>query len=152
MLSFCSFGGRVIPLAISCPPACPKKPGSQWVVVRKRKHSPKFKPVVHHWPVLTYNRFSSLSDIPAEENNPGLLLRNLVLETPATIVKCISGARAGDVESYLKLLAKDKRKYSKIVIHVSGNDTLLCQSKVTRIYVRLQWFNRMSSFNRWLSG
>nr|XP_054594418.1 uncharacterized protein LOC129161916 [Nothobranchius furzeri]XP_054594419.1 uncharacterized protein LOC129161916 [Nothobranchius furzeri] len=164
-------------LSRSDPPAEPKQPGPQagWVTVR-RKH--RTQPVGHHQPVHVSNRFSPLSDAPTDK--PTLIIgssivRNVALETPATIVKCLPGARAGDIKSYLKLLTKDMRKYSKIVIHAGGNDTRLRQSEVSKINVASVckfakamsdfvifsgplpdrtsdvMFSRTLSFNRWLS-
>ncbi|XP_050934098.1 uncharacterized protein LOC127143598 [Lates calcarifer] len=170
---------------VSIPPAVPEQPGKQagWVTIHKDRCSHEQKPTADHHPVHVSNIYSPLSDTPAKE--PTLVIGNSILQnvriaTPAPIhrknvVKCIPGARAGDTESYLKLLTKDKCRYNKIVIHVGANDTRLHQSEVTKVNIESvckfaktmsdtvvfsgllpnltsdDMYSRMSSLNRWLS-
>lgn len=170
-------GAELHSVGSSCPPVNPEQPGG-WVTVSKKHRATKPKPTDPHLPLHVSNRYSPLSDASTEK--PTLIigssiLRHVKLATPGTIVKCVPGARAGDIEAQLKLLAKDNRKYSKIFLHVGGNDVRLRQSEVTKINVASMceyaktmsdsvvfsgplpnlisddMYSRMSSFHRWLS-
>ena len=102
-----------------------------WVVATGRKRSCKQKHTGHQ-PLHVSNSFSPLaatsiecdSEISVPSDGPrrkrrrvtktktttlvigSSIMRNVKLETPGTIVKCFPGARAGDIDSNLKLIAK----------------------------------------------
>ncbi|XP_056272072.1 zinc finger protein 454-like [Pseudoliparis swirei] len=100
-------------------------------------------------------------------------VRNVRLAKPRT--SRVAPGGQSHVESSLKLLAQDKRRYSQIVIHAGGNDSRLRRSEVTNMnvesvcaYAKTLWdavvssgprpnvindemYSRMSSSNRWLS-
>ncbi|XP_067237020.1 uncharacterized protein, partial [Chanodichthys erythropterus] len=146
-----------------------------WVMVRRPSRGKHHSSV----PIRTSNRFSPLSD--AENPVESALVigdsitRNVKIETPATIVTCLPGARAPDIKANLKVLANANRKYSKIIIHVGTNDVRLRQSEITKINIKEvcelantmsgevicsgplpvrrsdEIVSRLSSFNGWLS-
>ncbi len=93
-------------------------------------------------PIKTLNRFSPLSGAPTEKPDESALVigdsivRNVKIETPATIVHCLPGARAPDILANLKVLANAKRKFSKIVIQIGTNDVRLRQSEIFKNNVK----------------
>ncbi len=69
-------------------------------------------------PIKTLNRFSSLSDAPTEKPDESALVigdsivRNVKIETPATIVYCLPEARAPDILCWLMLNVNSVRLLS----------------------------------------
>ncbi len=105
----------------------PDEPVQQgnWVTVRRHSCGSKHCSSVL---IKSLNRFFPLGDAPTEKPDESALVigdsivRNVKIETSATIVHCLPGARAPDILANLKVLANAKRKFSKIVIHVGTND------------------------------
>ncbi|XP_072567620.1 uncharacterized protein [Paramormyrops kingsleyae] len=170
-------------IGIQSPPAPAAEPTQQgeWVTTRRHSRKSNQNSHRHHSPIRVSNRFSPLSETPAETPVESALvigdsiLRNVRVATPATIVNCLPGARATDISANLKVLAKSKRKYSNIIIHVSTNDVRLRQSEITKSnFIEVcnlakkmsasvtcsgpiparrgdEMYSRLSSLHRWLS-
>ncbi|XP_072562084.1 uncharacterized protein [Paramormyrops kingsleyae] len=165
------------------PPAPAAGPSQQgeWVTTRRHSRKSKQDSHRHHSPIRVSNRFSPLSETPTEPPVESALvigdsmLRNVRVATPAAVVNCLPGARATDILSNLKVLAKSKHKYSHIVIHVGTNDVRLRQSEITKAnFIAVcslarkmsasvtcsgpiparrgdEMYSRLSSLHRWLS-
>ncbi len=126
------------PVHCSVPVSVPLQQGN-WVTVRRPSRGLKHRSSV---PIRTSNRFSPLSDAPTEKPGESALVignsivQNVKIETPATIVHCLPGARAPDILANLKVLANAKRNFSKIVIHIGANNVRLRQSEITKNNVK----------------
>uniref|UniRef100_A0A3P9M2Y1 SGNH hydrolase-type esterase domain-containing protein n=1 Tax=Oryzias latipes TaxID=8090 RepID=A0A3P9M2Y1_ORYLA len=168
--------GRATRANLVSTPAPSQQPGdSQGFAPVGRKHSAKRKNLEH--PRLhVSNRFSPLSDTPAEHSTLVIgssEVRNV--ELPAATVRCYPGARVGDIEGNLRMLAQSKSRFRRVVIHAGGNDARRRQSEVVKLNVASvcklaktmsdtvifsgplpnlvndEMYSRFSSFNRWLS-
>ncbi len=89
-----------------------------WVTVRRPSHRSKHRSSV---PIRTSKQVLPLSDAPTEKPDESALVigdsivRNVKIETPATIVHCLPGARAPDILANLKVLANAKRNSVRLL-------------------------------------
>ena len=178
------------------PSASPVQPGQgqdQFVTVRKKRSAKRRHLDRPGLPVQ--NRFSPLNEVCSPERPPPraplvkpnhatpdtLVIGSSIVrdvELPAATVRCYPGARAGDIEGHLRLLA-ERRRFRRIVVHVGGNDLRRRQSEVLKTNVKTvcklaqsmsdvvtfsgplppppnavndEMFSRIFGFNQWLSG
>ncbi|KAA0721764.1 hypothetical protein E1301_Tti014263 [Triplophysa tibetana] len=134
--------------------------------VTVRRHSRRTK---HHStvPIKVSNRFAPLSDAPTEKPAESALVigdsivRNVNIEAPATIVKCLPGARAPDIKSNLNLLGTNdvRLRQSEITkdnikevceLAKTMSDTVIFSGPLTA-YRGDEIYSRLSSLNGWLS-
>lgn len=76
------------------------------------------------------------------------LLAHMTLSPWPVPCHILLGTKMGNTQSYLKVLAKVKDKYSKIIIHSGVNNTWLCQLKGTKMSVgsEFKFAKKMSDF------
>lgn len=120
------------------PSAVPPQQGidqDEFVTV-SRRHSAKRKTLEHH-PLHVYNRYSPLSESTPAEPDTLLIGSSIVrdVKLPAVSVRCLPGARVGDIEGNLRLLKQGGRRFRRIVIHAGGNDARRRQSEVLKLQV-----------------
>ncbi len=106
-----------------------------WVTVRRHSHGSKHCSSI---PIKTLNRFSPLSDAPTEKPDESALVIgdsivwNVKIETPATIVHCLPGARTTDILANLSALMMfdfASRRSLKIMLKRCVNLQIRCQTQ-----------------------
>ncbi len=130
-----------------------------WVTVRWPSHGSKHRSSV---PIITSNRFSPLSDAPTEKPDESSvvigdsIVQNVKIETPATIVHCLPGARAVLSTSALIMLDFTSRRSLKIMLKRlcelanTMSDPVICSGPLLA-YRGDEIHSRLLSLNGWMS-
>ncbi len=91
-------------------------------------------------PIKTSNRFSPLSDAPTEKPDENVLvigdsiIQYMKIETPATIVQCLPGARAPDILANLKVMLM--LNVNSVRLLSTSTSPRLLQSEITKNNVK----------------